>query len=98
MLADRVFLVYSELSHQSAPLLSEQCSGAFVTCFVKAKYIEEAIEIAKNVLTEDDYVVTDIDKVILFDPEDWEHDKESAHLAQEVMSDGEARYSEFSIW
>ena len=98
MSGQNVFLVFCELSGSSPPLLNKGYAGAFVTCLVATEDIIDAIEQATTALDDDDYIVTDIDKAIRFDADEWKHDDEIIALAVEVTSDQLLRYSRLNTW
>ena len=98
MTQQSVFLVYCELLSTSAPLRVQGYAGAFVTCIIATQDIVEAVQSAKNALAEDGYLISDIDKAVRFEPNEWEHDTEICSLVSEVMADRQIRYSSFDVW
>ncbi|MCB2089148.1 MAG: hypothetical protein R3E18_03230 [Sphingomonadaceae bacterium] len=98
MIQQSVFLVYCELLSDSAPLRKEGYAGAFVTCIIATEDIVEAVQSAKKMLAEDGYSIADIDKVVRFEPEEWEHDTEICSIVSDVLADREPRYSDFAVW
>lgn len=98
MTQQSVFLVYCELLGNSAPLCEKGYAGAFVTCIVATEDIVEAVQSAKKAPAEDGYLIANIDKVIRFEPEEWEHDTEVCSVVFDVLADRKPRYSSFQVW
>ena len=96
--ADEVFLVYFELGGGSAPWRDQGLAGGFVTCFVPSNDLRRALDAAEAALVEDGYEVVSIDKVLRYDPEEWEHDEAVRSAVAECCRTQEISYSPFSVW
>ena len=94
----RVFLVFVELAGASEKFKQDGYAGGFVTVVVPADDIRAAIDLGDKALREDDYEVVEIDKALLFEPEEWEHDVEVTLAAQQSAKDNEIRYTPFTVW
>ena len=69
-----------------------------MTCIVPTDQISEAITEAKRMLTEDGYVILDIDRAARFDPNEWAEDGPIGDLVNKVSSDMQSQYSDFEVW
>ncbi|QNN65078.1 hypothetical protein H9L12_13015 [Sphingomonas rhizophila] len=78
----RVFLVFAELSAASERFGGEGYAGGFVAVVVPAEDIRAAIDAGESALRADGYDIVDIDKVLTFEPDEWEHDEEVTAAAQ----------------
>ena len=95
---DEVFLVYFEVGGGSARWGEEGFAGGFVTCFVPCDDLRRAIDAGEAALVEDGYEVVNIDKVLRYDAEEWEHDEAVRSAVAECCRTKEICYSPFTVW
>lgn len=94
----KIYLVFAELGASSGKFQGEGYAGGFVTAVVPAANIRAAIDAGETALREDGYQVSDVDKVLLFEPDEWEHDEEVTLAAKQSADDNEIRYTTFKVW
>ena len=91
-------------SLEVAPTLEGQLDGAigaFVDCFVSASSIEEALELVKQALLEDNYRILEVEGIRLFSAVDMEDDdaqKEYHAYAEDARRLGDVVYSKFDSY
>lgn len=94
----KVFLIFVELAAASEKFERYGYAGGFVTVVVPADDIRAAIDAGEKALCDDGYEVAEIDKALLFEPEEWEHDVEVLLAARQSAEDNETRYTPFEVW
>ena len=93
-----VFLVYFDLGGGSAAWSEQGFAGGFVTCFVPNDDLLQAVEAGKAALVEDGYEVVSVDKVLRYDPDEWDHDEVVRSAVAECCRTKKINYSPFSVW
>ena len=95
---DEVFLVYFEVGRDSARLREDGFAGGFVTCFVPGGDLRGAIDAGEAALIEDGYDVVKVDKALLYEPEEWQHDEDVRGTVTECRRTQEIHYGPFTVW
>jgi broad specificity phosphatase PhoE len=96
--SDEVFLIYFEVGSGSAQFREKGYAGGFVTAFVPSSDLRRALDTAEAALAADGYDVVNIDKVLRYEPEEWEHDEDVNSAVAECRETGEISYSTFEVW
>lgn len=93
-----VYVVGAELGGSSVAFRAEGYAGGFVNCFVKAKDIRNALDMAEGALHEDGYEIVLLERASIYEAGEWDHDAEIESLCKLAESSEQVVYGPFQVF